>query len=116
MSSTALSVRIFPEILRTTAFGSITTSYVAVGSALLFPSRVINFQNTTDIPIFVSWDGVNDHMYIPSMSFILVDEGANKGGNADEFCAAKGTSFYIKYSGSAPTLGLFAITSFYGKV
>lgn len=114
MASTALSVRILPEPLRTLAFGSITGSYVAVGTALAHPARIVLFQNTTDVNLNISWDGVDAHMYVVADSFILLDVGTNKG-ISSEFCIAQNTQFYVSYPGSAPSLGSLIISAFYGK-
>ena len=114
MASSALSVRILPEPLRTLAFGSIGASYTAVGTPLAHPARIVLFQNTTDVPLTISWDGVNDHMYVVSDSFILLDVGTNKG-ISSEFCIAQNTQFYVTYPGSGPSLGEVVISVFYGK-
>lgn len=113
MASTALSVRILPEPLRTVAFGSITGSYTVVGTPLSHPARIVLFQNTTDMNLVISWDGVNDHMYVVADSFILLDVGTNKG-ISSEFCIAQNTQFYVKYA-SAPSLGSLIVSVFYGK-
>jgi hypothetical protein len=113
MASTSQAVRIFPEPLRSTAFGSITGSYTAVGTALAHPARLVLFQNTTDQAVYISWDGTNDHMYIPAGSFILLDIGTNKG-LGSEFCISQNTTFYVKYA-SAPSSGVIVISVFYGR-
>ena len=114
MASSSLSVRILPEPLRSLAFGSITSGYVAIGDPLAHPSRIVHFQNATDEAIYLSWDGINDHFYILSGSFILLDCGTNRGSVASEMAVSQGTQFYIKYA-SAPSLGGVYISTLYGK-
>lgn len=115
MASSSLAVRILPEPIRSLAFGSVGASYSAIGTPLDHPGRIVLFQNATNQPIYISWDGIDDHFYLAAESFILFDFGTNRGGNASELAVSQGTQFYTKHAGSAPTDGLVAVSSLYGK-
>jgi hypothetical protein len=100
------------ETERTTAFGSITSGYVAIGTPFAYPSIKYVLQNETDAPISFSIDGANSEITLyPGKSFTS-DVGTNKmmGGG---MIKAKGTQYYIKYV-SAPTSGAVYISTYYG--
>lgn len=116
-----LSLKIFPEILRSLSAASISGSpgtYLALknGSTigLLNPARIIILQNLTDQQINFSWDGVTDHMTLPSMGFILLDVTTNKTMTGGAFHVAEGQVIYAKATGSQPTTGNVYLTVLYG--
>lgn len=96
------------DTLRSVAFGSITSSYAAVGSVLPSPAVCIAFTNNTDGIIYVSTDGVNDMLAIPPSTGKVFDIKTNSP-YATDFLFPANTQFLIKYSGSAPTSGSFYI-------
>lgn len=110
----SLAIRIVPETLRSLAFGSITTDYAAVGGPLLNPSRILLFQNGTDAEVFFSWDGVNDHMIVPTLETIELPIAAARTVSGQAY-VAQGTTFYVRYAVGAPTGGSVFVASFYGS-
>ena len=96
------------DTIRSVAFGSLTTSYAIVGSALSTPAVVIAFKNTTNALVFVSTDGSNDMIVVPSGSYCVFDVRTNAP-NATDYLLPAGTPFLVKYSGSAPTSGSFYV-------
>lgn len=109
----ALSIRLLPEPVRTLAFGGISGAYATVGTPLAHAARIIIFQNFTDGDLMLSFDGINDHLPIANKGFVLLDVTSNKT-VVQGFNIAQGTQFYVKQI-SAPTLGSFYISDFYGK-
>jgi len=109
----SLAIRIIPEPLRSLAFGSISGTYMGIGTALIAPSRIFMVQNLTDQQMTFSLDGTNDHFTLPSEGFILLDLTANKTVVQGAFIA-EGTRVYVKETGSSPTLGAVYVTTFYG--
>lgn len=87
------------ETLREVAFGSITASYASLGSALAADAFRIKVTNNTDVDIYFSWDGTNNHMKIPPFTADLKDNKTN-----DAF-RKSGSQLTIKYGSSAPTQG-----------
>ncbi len=96
--------------LRSVAFGSITSSYVAFGSALATPVVVVAFKNNTNGIILVSTDGTNDKLVYPGLSYGVYDLRTNAP-EGDPFYLPQALQFYVKYSGSAPTSGSFYMES-----
>ena len=110
--SNSLAVRLYPEPLRTLAFGSISGTYAAIGSALLNPSRILYIVNTTDVLLTFSFDGVNDHFVIPSQSYILLDVTANTSIQGSFINIAQGQKIYVQGS---PSSGSVYLSTFFGS-
>lgn len=99
----ALAIRLNFEAQRSLAFSSISSSYTAVGSALLHPARQWLLQNLTDETLQFSIDGVTDHFVLPENGFWISDITTNK--TVDQgFYLAQGTTLYVKEVGN-PTAG-----------
>jgi len=111
MSAQNLSTRIYPEVLRSLAFGSISGTYAGIGSGLLNPARIVYLVNDTDVLLTFSFDGINDHFVIPSRAFLLLDVTTNKTDVGGCFTVAQGQRVYAKGS---PTTGNVYLTTFYG--
>lgn len=109
-----VSIRIFPEILRSLAYTSISGTYMGIGTPLIWPSRIIMFQNSTDQDVFISWDGINDNQYLPSKSFTLLDVSTNKITSQGWFVGGSQRFYARQTGGTSPTSGSVYVTSFYG--
>lgn len=92
------------DTIRTLAFGSISGSYAAVGTPLIFPTRLICFTNNTNGDMFFSSDGTNNQLFIAASSFKLFDLNTNRLNQQQLWVFATGTQFYVKQS-TAPTAG-----------
>lgn len=103
--------RLFPIALRSIDSASFTGSYQAVGTALSEPVRIIKMYNDASVPVTISWDGTNDHDFLPSKGFILIDVSTNRE-VTDILEIEKGILFYVK--GSAGT-GSFYISAYYAR-
>ena len=101
-------IRVRFDAIREVAFGSIGAVYTAVGSALTLPARIVRFTNTTDVDVYLSIDGVTNHIRLVTGSFLLLDLTANKVRD-DGFFFQEGTVFYVKRAAGAPASGLVAI-------
>lgn len=103
MSTSALISARF-ETLRTVAFGGIGVAYAVLGVPLANPARIIILSNSTDQPVFISTDGVNNHLYLAANSFKLIDVSANKSTTVG-FYFRQGTQFWVVRAAGAPTIG-----------
>lgn len=99
-----------PEVLRSIDSATFTGSFQAVGTPLLFPSRILKFTNNSSVLVTLSWNGTDANEALPANSFLLLDVASNKE-LTSAWWAKKGTQFYV--SGSAGT-GSFYISSYYG--
>ncbi len=53
------AIRIMYEELKTLAFGGISGTYAAVGSAFENPDRILKITNTTDANLLISFNGID---------------------------------------------------------
>jgi len=109
----SLAIRLFPEALRSLAFGAIGGGFTAIGTPFENPSRILLIQNFTDATLAFSWDGVSDHLILPTDGFILIDACANKN-IAGQAYFAQGTTIYVAQVG-VPGSGDVYVTTFYGQ-
>jgi len=101
--------RIAWEVLRSIDSSTLTGSYQAIGTPLLYPSYICKLVNNGTTLIDISIDGVNDHDVAPPGSFWLYDEG--KVGLSGAYPALPaGTRIFVK--GTAGT-GLIYLISQY---
>ena len=111
MSSQFLTFRFTAIPVQTVAYSSITSSFVAAGSAMPSSIRILKINNTTDADIYISYDGSTIHDAIPASSGMVLDFTTNKT-IPDGAFLAQGTIIYIKYV-SAPTSGNVYISAYY---
>jgi hypothetical protein len=102
------------EALRTMAAATIAATYAIVGTAVTHPIRMFRLVNDTDTDMIASLDGVADHFYVPSGSFVLYDLCANRELQGSSFMLPIGTGFYVKYVAD-PSSGNFAVEACYGR-
>lgn len=95
MSNSGNSVK--NEDLREVAFGSITASYAALGSALTHDAFRVTFFNNTDVSIYFTVDPLRDTRKQPMKSGRVLDD------KTDDMYTKAGTQFYIKYVGTPPS-------------
>lgn len=112
-----LSVRALPEPVRSTAFGSITGTYIGIGAAFENPVHWFMVQNLSNESVMISWDGVNDHFPLPANGYVIMDVSSNKTIMGGTFMVAQGTRFYVRaLTGTFPTSGSVYLSIFYGFV
>jgi hypothetical protein len=107
------SIVVAAEALRSLAFGSIGITYLPIGTPFEHPIRIVKIINTTNSDMIVSFDGINDHDYVPAGGFTLYDLTTNQNESAGWFFKI-GTQVYIKYA-TAPASGSVFVVTLYGK-
>lgn len=109
------AAKVYFDTLRSLAFGSISGTYAAVGTAFAYEARIICFTNKTQGDMIFSTDSSNTdgQILVPAGSFKLYDLTANLiPGKDDTFVVAKGTQFYVKQV-TAPVSGAVYIENVY---
>jgi len=111
----SLAIRLMPETVRTAAFGVIGNVYMGMGVAMTRPIRMIVLQNMTDANLMFSFDGVNDHLPLPSWGYLVLDITSNKT-LPQGFFVAEGQRVYVRRLNplEIPTQGAAYLTTFYG--
>lgn len=104
------------DALRSVAFGSITGSFTALGTALTHTWRMFKITNTTDKDMIISFDGTTNNLIVPAGSFTLYDIATNAPpvSENDNLLVGIGTQFYVKYV-AAPSSGTIYLEGLYAK-
>lgn len=95
------------DTIRSLAFGSISGTYAAVGTALTEPVRLIVFTNATDGDMLFSTDGVHNMLFVAAGSFKLFDLNTNRLKNQNYWVFPIGTAFYVKQSTMPTKSGVY---------
>lgn len=102
----AYGTRVAFEPIRESAFGSITASYTALGTPTTEYVRLISLNNFTNADVYVSFDGINNHLKMPAGSFQLFDLSSNKVRDDGLFIGI-GTQIFVKYVSTLGSTGSF---------
>ncbi len=115
MSLYSLAIRWRPETLRSLAFGSISGAYAAVGAVLANPIISYKISNDTDANLLISYDGVNDHEFVASNSFVLFDTGANKSNRGEGLYLSQGDRIFVKQEVGAASSGTVYFSAYFAS-
>lgn len=107
--------RIRFEELRSLAFGDISGSYAAVGDPLGNAARMIIITNQTNADMIISFDGVNDHLFVISSSAIVFDFASNRVAPVDQLEMPLGTTVWVKEASGAPSSGSVYVAVVYAS-
>jgi len=110
--ATASGIQLRADPQRSIAFGSIGSSYSAIGTQLDQPMRIVYIVNGTDALLQFSFTGNTDHFVIPAQSYILFDVSSDQA-LTQGFYISKGTTVYVKRIGT-PSSGTVYLSAFYG--
>ena len=102
------------EGVREIAFGAIGAGYGAIGAITTDYTRLFTITNETNQPIYISFDGVTDHLRFVSGASRMYNVSANKVRD-DGLFLPKRTVFYISHGGVAPGSGLVAVEVMYAS-
>lgn len=103
------------DVLRTVAFSGIAATYNPIGTAISHNWRVWRITNPSDGDLFISFDGVNDNLFIAAGTFVLYDISTNSDQDASvPLSMSKGTQYYVRYSTAPTTKGVY-LEGFYQK-
>jgi hypothetical protein len=107
------------EPLRVIAFGAIPAAYSPngkFGTPLTQIGRILTFKNGTNSDMYISFDGVNDHEWLPSETFDKTDHTSNKASRPGGFLGIPAnTQIWIRYGTGAPTAGQATLSVVYGS-
>lgn len=96
--------RVSFEAVREAAFGAIGAAYATIGGVTTDYTRIVSFFNSTDADVYISLDGVTNHLRIASGTGQVLDLTSNKVRD-DGLFIKQGTQFYQKRVSGAPTTG-----------
>lgn len=103
------------DTLREIAGTSINSSYQIVGPIFTVNPRIIAFNNSTDVDLYISTNGSTNMLRIASGSFKLYDVEANKSTTGDNLFP-KGVGIWVKETtAGTPTEGDFWVEAIYSR-
>jgi hypothetical protein len=102
------------EPVREIAFGGIGAAYAVLGGITTDYIRGFAINNSTDVEVYISFDGVANHIRLAANSFKLFDVTTNNV-HSDGYFLPLRTQFYIKRVSGAPTLGNVWIETLIGQ-
>lgn len=108
--------KVYFDTLRSLAFGGISGTYAAVGTALTVNPRIMCITNKTAGDMIFSVDNTNasGNLFVAAGSFKLFDLTANLAVQLDDtFVIAIGTQWYVKQV-TSPVSGAVYIEFIYG--
>jgi hypothetical protein len=107
--------KVYFEPIRSITYADITDDLESFADPFANPVRIIDLFNDTDHSVYISFNGIDNHIYLPAHSGRIYDYAANKQAISYEFNQQKQTQLYITYVTDAPTLGAVYVTVIYGS-
>lgn len=99
--------------LRSLAFGGISGTYAAVGSATTVRPRIVTITNNTEGDMLFTTDNSRDEIFVAAGAFKLYDIQANINTNSDDaYVLPLALQFYVKQI-AAPVSGSVYIEIIY---
>lgn len=110
----AFGTRVVFDAIREKDASSITGSYTPLGTPLVDNVRLIDIVNSCDQEVYISFDGITDHLRFDINSFKLFDLSSNKVRDDGLFLAA-GTQVYVRFVSSTTVSGTVWIECIYAE-
>lgn len=101
----------FPGASLTNAYQQFKDSG-GVATTLQHASRCLVFVNNTGLLLYISWDGVNDHLPLAAGGTVVLDENSNAVPQS-VFASAKGTAFFVKQPANTAGTDNVYLSTFY---
>lgn len=110
----AFGTRVNFEAVREIDATSILGTYVSLGIPLSHHIRLISFTNSTTQDVYISFDGIIDHLRISDNSFKLLDLSSNKIRD-DGLFIGRGTQIQVKYVSTTSSTGNVWVETLYAE-
>jgi len=108
-----IGIRLISDPIKSLGFASIGVGYMGIGTEFDESARAIVVNNLTDAPLFLSWNGVDDHITLPLRGNLLLTISINKEDESESFSLPANSRLYVKQLG-VPTSGSVYVTQFRG--
>jgi hypothetical protein len=105
------------EPMRSLANGSLTGTFVMVGTPFEHPSRFFKIFNSTNVEIDISTDGIEVHDSLPPSVGEIYDTSSNRNEIGGTLAFPAGTRIYVRITagGGTPSLGRVTLTTIFGS-
>ena len=109
------SMKIRYEPLRSLAYTSLSSDYVAVGTPFVNPVRQILITNLTDANLIISYNGVTAMDVVAANTGKVLDYSSNKADQAGVLEQDAGDRCYVMLEEAAATTGNVYVTIIYAS-
>lgn len=92
------------EPIRQIANGAIAESYSPIGTPFIDHCRLMRIVSTLNEEVYISIDGINDHIRMANNSFFIMDFTTNKVQDDGLFLSV-GTVIYVRQADGIPMSG-----------
>ncbi len=106
------AARVYIDTIRSVAFGGISGTYAAIGTALAHNPRILIISNLTAGDLLFSDDGTTDKMVLKAGLVKPLYFTGSALVSDDTWVIAKGTTLYVKQI-TAPTSGAVYVECYY---
>jgi hypothetical protein len=100
-----------PLEIRLLAYTGMGSTYANVGTPLEEPAIMMQYYNSTNQDLYVSWFDLEDHMIIKAGEVRIMDIANNQGTGGTLLCP-QNTQIKVRAVGSIPTSGSLYISAF----
>jgi len=108
-----VQIRLEFEPCRSLAFGNLSGTYAALGGPLAHSARMLILQNSTNTAVWISKNGVDDHLPLMPNGYMILDLTSNKTIPVG-FFLSQGDQLYVKQRGAVPNTGFIDLSVIYG--
>jgi hypothetical protein len=117
MGNLASSARVRFEPIRYLDFSSISAiTSTAIGIPFANPVRILKITNLTDVPLLISFNGIESHDVVGANGFCLYDYSTNKADSVGYLEQAQGERVYAQAITALPTINGVYVTVVYAAM
>lgn len=117
MGNLTSSARVRYEPIRYLGFAAINAlSPTAIGLPFANPVRILKVTNLTDVPILLSFNGIDLHDVVAANGFTLYDYSTNKADAVGYLEQAQGERIYAQAITALPTINGVYVTVIYAAM
>jgi len=113
MSDNATKVQFDPLVAISALL--LDNTYGAAATTYAHPVRQLILQNNTSEPIMVSFDGVNDHIWVKDEVSMILDFTSNAMGSFNQLQQVTGTKVYLRFEQAESFVNNFYISVMYAS-
>ena len=108
-----VQIRLDFEPCRSIDGEDLTGAYAQLGTPLLHSARIVIFQNFTSTAVWLSKNGVDDHLCLVPNGYMILDLTSNKTIPVG-FFLSQGDQIYVKLRGLPVLSGYVDFSAIYG--
>ena len=109
-----IAIRAKWEPMRVSGFATLGAAFSTLGTELSNPARLLIFQNSTPVAVYISFNGVDDNLMLIEQSYMVIDLSSNKT-VPQGFYQSQGDQVYVRLVGGPAISGQVTLSVVYGS-